>query len=71
MNGIADNGTDYESLPGSFTFAYGSSSASITLTHIDDSTVEGDESVVLTLSDNSAYGVGSPGSATVTIVDID
>jgi subtilisin family serine protease len=71
MNGSADNGTDYETLPGSVTFASGSSSASITLTPIDDSTVEGDETVVLTLSDNSAYAVGSPGSATVTIVDND
>src|SRR5205807_447993 len=37
----------------------------------DDSQVESDETVVLTLSQDAAYDVGSPNSATVTIHDND
>jgi PKD repeat protein len=51
--------------------AAGSSSTSITLTPVNDSAVEGNETAVLTLSANSTYTVGSPGSATVTIADND
>ena len=36
---------------------------------IDDSDTEGSEAVSLTIKTNVAYSVGSPGSATVTIVD--
>ena len=43
----------------------------ITLTPIDDATVETNETVILTLSANAAYTVGSPSSATITIADND
>ncbi|PYK99623.1 MAG: cell surface protein, partial [Verrucomicrobia bacterium] len=49
----------------------GAASATITLTPIDDNEVESDETVVLTLSPDAAYNVGSPNSATVTIHDND
>jgi len=71
LNGTADNGTDYETLSGSVTISSGSSSTSITLTPIDDSSVEGNETAILTLTANPAYSVGSPGSATVTLADND
>ena len=69
--GTASIGGDRLSLPGSLTIAAGSSSGTIVITPIDDTLVEGDETVILTLKTNAAYTVGSPGSATVTIIDND
>src|SRR5207244_945940 len=71
LSGSASNGSDYQQLGNSATIAAGSSSAIVTVTPIDDSSVEGAETVVLTLLANSAYTVGSPNSATVTIADND
>jgi hypothetical protein len=71
MSGTATNGTDYTSLSGSVTIAAGSATATVTLTPIDDSAFEGNETAILTISANAAYAVGSPGSATVTIADND
>ena len=62
LGGSASNGSDYQQLGNSATIAAGSSSAIVTVTPIDDSSVEGAETVVLTLSANSAYTVGSPNS---------
>ena len=53
------------------TIAAGASSATVTVTPIDDSQVEGDETVVLTLASAAAYNIGAPASATVTIADND
>jgi hypothetical protein len=69
--GTATNGVDYQTLTGSVVIAAGQSSAMITVTTIDDSLVEGNETVIVTLSANAAYTVGSPASGTVTIVDND
>jgi hypothetical protein len=63
------SGSDYEALPGNVVIPAGSSSATITVTPIDDSLTEGNETVVATLAANAAYTVGAPGSATVTIGD--
>jgi len=71
LGGSAANGIDYQSLPTSVTIPQGAASAAITVTPIDDNEVEGDETIVLTLSANAAYTVGSPGSATITIHDND
>ncbi|MEK7948955.1 SdiA-regulated domain-containing protein [Luteolibacter soli] len=49
----------------------GESFVDITITPVDDSSVEGAETVVLNLNDTGSYDVGSPGSATVTIGDND
>src|SRR5207253_277881 len=67
LNGSASNGSDYQQLGNSVTIAAGSISASVTVTPFDGACVAGVWSVVLTLSANSAYTVGSPNSATVTI----
>jgi hypothetical protein len=51
--------------------AAGSASATLTVTPIDDTVSEGDETVTVTLSPSASYNVGSPSTATVTIADND
>jgi hypothetical protein len=67
--GSAANGIDYGKLTGSKTIRAGASAAAIAIVPIDDQKSEGDESVVLKISPNPAYLVGSPNSAAVTIRD--
>ena len=55
----------------SVTIPAGAASARISVRPIDDTAVEGNETVILTLSANPAYTVGSPNTATVTIADND
>lgn len=70
MSGTAANATDYTSLSGSVIIAPGSSTATVTLTPIDDTGYEGSQTAIMTLTANPAtYAVGSPASATVTIAD--
>lgn len=71
VTGTATPVTDYAALPGILTLPAGASSAPIAVTPVDDTAVEGNETVIVTLSDSAAYIVGSPASATVTIVDDD
>ncbi|RUS99427.1 hypothetical protein DSM107003_00110 [Trichormus variabilis SAG 1403-4b] len=68
--GTATNGTDYNNLTNSVTFAAGSSTTIINLTPINDSLVEGDETVIVNLSSNTNYNLGTVKTATVTIVDL-
>jgi PKD repeat protein len=69
--GTATKGTDYQSLTGTVSIPIGASSATVKVTPIDDTEFDGNETVVLTLSANSAYTVGSPNTAAVTITDND
>ncbi len=71
VSGTATPGSDYDALSGTLTFAVGASSAVIGVTPIDDTLVEPNESVIVTLDPSSAYSVGAPGSALVTIVSDD
>ena len=71
LAGTAQNGVDYQTLPGSVTIPAGASSATVTVTPIDDNQIEGDETVVLTPSSSPGYTAGSPGSATIVIHDND
>ena len=71
IGGTAVNGVDYASLTGSVTISANSFSSTITVTTLDDSLVEGNKTLVVTLTANPAYTVGSPGSATITIIDND
>ena len=71
IGGTATNTTDYASLSGSVIIGAGSATALITVTPVDDALFEGSETVILTLSANAAYTVGSPDNATVTIADND
>jgi hypothetical protein len=43
----------------------------VTISPLQDPTVEGSETVVLTIGPGSNYVIGSPSSATVTIADDD
>ncbi|MBN9119885.1 MAG: hypothetical protein J0I06_12115, partial [Planctomycetes bacterium] len=63
VGGSATPGADYAALSGSVTIPVGQSSATFTVTPVDDADVEGNETVVVTLA--------SGGSATVTIADND
>lgn len=69
--GSATNGTDYAALSGSVFIPAGSSSGTITVTPLDDTIVEGDETVVFTFSNNAAYLIGAPTTDRVTIADND
>jgi subtilisin family serine protease/subtilase family serine protease len=71
LTGTADAGSDYEPLSGSVTIDADASSATIVVTPVDDEFSEADESLVLTLVADEAYTLGSPISATVTIVSDD
>jgi len=71
VGGTATSGSDYNSLSGSVTIASGSSTGTITVTPINDTVVESDETVIVNLSTNASYTVGSPSSATVTITSDD
>jgi hypothetical protein len=51
------------------TFGIGNSTATVTVTPLTDCTVEGPETVVFTVQAGSGYGVGSPSTATGTIVN--
>ena len=68
VGGTATPGTDYAALPGSLTLPAGVATADILVTPINDSLMEGNETVLLTLRPTAPYTIGSPNSATVTLV---
>ena len=61
-SGTATNSTDYTSIANSVTIASGQTTATVTVTPVDDSAAEGDETVILTISSSANYFVGSPNS---------
>ena len=69
VSGSATSGSDYQPLSGSITIPAGSPSASVPVIPIDDSVVEGDESITVTLTNNAAYDIGTPGVATILLRD--
>jgi len=71
VSGTATPGADYVALDGSVTIPAGSASATIPVNVIDDTLVEPNETVILTLASSPNYTVGSPGSAIVTIISDD
>ncbi|WP_043996906.1 Calx-beta domain-containing protein, partial [Microcystis aeruginosa] len=71
VGGTATNGTDYASIPTSVTFAANSATATLTVDPTADTTVEPDETVILTLASGTGYTVGTPNAATGTITDDD
>ena len=71
VGGTATAGTDYAALSGTVTFAADASTATVSVTPVDDALVEGDETVVVTLVAGAGYVLGASTSATVTIVDND
>ncbi len=79
VGGTADPNTDYTQSgatsftppTGSVTFAAGDATATVTIDPTPDTTVESDETVILTVAAGTGYNVASPTSATGTIVNDD
>lgn len=69
VSGTASPGSDYATLPGAgiINIPVGAASVSLAVRPMDDALVEPDETVIVSLAASSAYSVGTPGSATVTI----
>jgi len=77
LHGTAQNGSDYETLPGSITIPAGRRTARIVVKPINDELEERIETVVLELQSDPSLGpvarylVGRPGRAAAIIVDND
>lgn len=70
LTGLASNGVDYQSLSGQVTVAAGATFAEIVVRPLDDTRVEGTETVTLTLAPGGNYAVSSgQGTATISIAD--
>jgi hypothetical protein len=69
ISGTASNGIDYGSISNTVVIPAGSTSASITISPIDDGIVVGDVTVTLSLSNSPSYNLGSPAIATVIVHD--
>jgi hypothetical protein len=67
MGGTASNGADYAVLPGSVTIPNGQSNVTLTVTPVQDTEPEGDETVILALAPRAAYllTVGTVSAAAV------
>ena len=70
ISGSATNGSDYTTIANTLTFAPGETTKTITITPLNDSLVEGGETVIATIGSGAGYTIGSPSSATVTIADV-
>lgn len=71
VTGTATADSDYVALGTSVTLPAGASTTTQTLTPLDDALPESDETVILTLASGTGYTLGSPASATVTILSDD
>ncbi len=65
----AVSGEDYTALAGSVQIADGADSATISVSPIDDGVTETDETVIVVLSADAGYNLGTQTQGTVTIVD--
>jgi hypothetical protein len=65
--GTAQTGVDYQSIGSSVVIPAGSDSALVTVIPIDNSIVEDNRTVVLTLATGTGYAIGSAAEGTVTI----
>ncbi|MGN6641800.1 MAG: DNRLRE domain-containing protein, partial [Verrucomicrobiota bacterium] len=70
FGGTATQGSDYtESGSGSVTFATGASTANVVSTAVNDAVAERLETVILTLTSDATYNIGSSGTGTATLSD--
>jgi subtilase family serine protease len=69
--GTATRGSDYLTLPTTATIPAGAVSVDVPVVPIDDSSLEVNQTVVLTLRSGSGYVLGVPATGTVTIVSDD
>ena len=71
VSGTASSGIDYNALSGSLSIPNGQRTGTVTVTPIDDTNIEVNETVVLTLAAGTRYAIGTPNNATVTLVSDD
>ncbi len=71
VGGTATNGTDYTVIASPLVIAAGATTGTITVNPTADASIEGDETVTLTLAAGTGYTVGVPNSATGTILNDD
>jgi hypothetical protein len=70
-NGTASAGSDYTARSGTLTFEPGQTSKTFTIPIANDTSDEPNETVSLTLTSPSNAALGTPSSATLTIIDDD
>lgn len=71
-DGSATAGSDYNPVQGTISFLDGEISKTITVPILDDTKVEGNETIILTLSNaKGGAALGSPNTVAITIVDDD
>jgi subtilase family serine protease len=71
ISGTALNGSDYVALPLSVTIPPGAVDVVVPIVPIDDTLLEGNEPVTITVRSGGPYLIGSPSAGTVTIVSDD
>jgi hypothetical protein len=69
VGGTATSGSDYVPLSGSIIIPAGETSAGFSVSALDDQLLEGTETIVVNLTNSATYNVGTPGSATLRIID--
>ena len=67
VSGTATPGSDYSALSGSVTILANTLTRTLTITPLNDTLVENNETIVVSLAPSSAYSIGTPNSATVTL----
>ena len=69
VTGTATSGSDYLGLESSVTIPVGSSTVTKTVTPLQDTLLEQDETILLTLTQSPDYALGTAGSAKVTLTN--
>jgi len=69
ISGTAESGLDYQALGTPLVIPAGSATANLTVVPSNDFLGEGSETVIVAIAAGTGYGIGSPGRATVTILD--
>ena len=71
VSGTATSGSDYTSFGTTISFSGGTTTVNIPVPILDDSSDEANETVIITLTDGTAYDLGSTTAHTLTITDND
>lgn len=71
--GTATSGSDYAAIttPLTLTIPDGQSTVTLTVNPVNDTSNEGTETVIETIASNASYTIGTPTSATITLLDDD
>jgi Calx-beta domain/PKD domain len=71
LSGSATNTTDYTTVSTTVNFTANSATAVVNITPVNDTAIEGEELVTVTVASGSTYDIGTPSFATVSIADND